>query len=127
LKAAFAGFGKPETDKEAELRLLGRTVEEPENVAVEVRQPSEGYSVATSPVATSPLTASRTRPTSGLIPRPLLRREPVRQLSFRCPVSIAAELRKKAAFNQLEQQEIIIEGIQRVLAELENPPAGWEE
>ena len=38
----------------------------------------------------------------------------------------AAELRRKAAFNQLEQQEIIVEGLMRVLAELESPPAGWE-
>ena len=42
------------------------------------------------------------------------------------PHSIAAELRRKAAFNQLEQQEIIVEGLMRVLAELEPPPAGWE-
>jgi hypothetical protein len=56
----------------------------------------------------------------------LLQREAVRQLSFRCPVSIASELRRKAAFNQLEQQEIIVEGIKRVLRELSDPPPGWE-
>jgi hypothetical protein len=61
------------------------------------------------------------------MPRPLLRREAVRQLSFRCPVSIAAELRRKAAFNQLEQQEIIVEGLRRVLAELPTPPETWED
>jgi hypothetical protein len=61
------------------------------------------------------------------MPRPLLQREAVRQLSFRCPVSLAAALRKKAAYNQLEQQQIIIEGIRRVLAELPEPPADWSE
>jgi hypothetical protein len=50
----------------------------------------------------------------------------VRQLSFRCPVSTAAGLRRKAAFNQWEQQEIIIEGIKRVLIDLPDPPPGWE-
>ena len=68
-----------------------------------------------------------TQPSSqGLTPRPLLQREAVRQLSFRCPVSTAAELKRKAAFNQLEQQEIIVEGIKRVLLELPDPPPGWE-
>ena len=55
----------------------------------------------------------RTEP-GGLVPRPLRHREAVRQLSFRCPVSIATELRRKAGFNQLEQTEIIVEGIKRV-------------
>jgi len=41
-------------------------------------------------------------------------------------VSTAAELKRKAAFNQLEQQEIIVEGIKRVLLELPDPPPGWE-
>ena len=53
-------------------------------------------------------------------------REAVRQLSFRCPVLLASDLRKKAAFNQLEQQQIIVEGIKRVLAELPDPPEGWQ-
>lgn len=66
-------------------------------------------------------------PPPGLMPRPLLHREAVRQLSFRCPVSVASELKRKAAFNQLEQQEIIIEGLKRVLAELPTPPEGWQE
>jgi hypothetical protein len=113
LKAAFTNFNKPEADKEAELKLLGRTVEEQPQAAT---PPTSSYSVATNqpPV------------TGGLIPRPLLQREVVRQLSFRCPNSIAAELRRKAAFNQLEQQQIIVEGIKRVLLELPDPPAGWE-
>jgi hypothetical protein len=64
---------------------------------------------------------------AGLTLRPLLQREAVRQLSFRCPVSLASELRKKAAFNQLEQQQIIVEGIKRVLAELPDPPENWQE
>ncbi len=51
-----------------------------------------------------------------------MQREAVRQLSFRCPVLLASELRRKAAFNQLEQQQIIVEGIKRVLAELRIPP-----
>ena len=52
----------------------------------------------------------RTEP-GGLVPRPLRHREAVRQLSFRCPVSIATELRRKAGFNQLEQPEIIVEAV----------------
>jgi hypothetical protein len=56
-----------------------------------------------------------------------VQREAVRQLSFRCPVSLAGELRKKAAYNQLEQQQIITEGIRRVLAELPDPPVDWTE
>jgi hypothetical protein len=56
-----------------------------------------------------------------------MQREATRQLSFRCGISLSAELRRKAAFNQLEQQQIIIEGLKRVLAELPSPPAGWDE
>jgi hypothetical protein len=56
-----------------------------------------------------------------------MQREATRQLSFRCGISLAAELRRKAAFNQLEQQQIIIEGLKRVLAELPSPPPGWDE
>jgi hypothetical protein len=41
-------------------------------------------------------------------------------------VTLAATLRRKAAFNQLEHQEIIVEGIRRVLNELDDPPPGWE-
>lgn len=132
LKAAFAGF-KRTTDDEAELKLLGRTVSAPNPPQDEppVQQPvvapreiqTTSYQVATS--NTPPLLIEQ-HPNGGLIPRPLRQREPVRQLSFRCPLSIAAELRRKAAFNQLEQQEIIVEGLMRVLAELEPPPAGWE-
>jgi hypothetical protein len=122
LKAAFAKFNKPEADKEAELKLLGRTVEEPTpsvsapTLAPPVTKPADSY-----PIATTRLPAE-----TGLTPRPLLQREAVRQLSFRCPVSIAAGLRRKAAFNQLEQQEIIVEGIKRVLQDLPDPPPGWE-
>lgn len=115
LRAAFTNFNRPEPDKEAELKLLGRTAES--SVPMEPPpqpQPSQSYPVATSMPA-------------GLTPRPLLQREAVRQLSFRCPVSLASELRKKAAFNQLEQQQIIIEGIKRVLAELPAPPENWQE
>lgn len=130
LRAAFSKFNNPDADREAELRLLGRTVEEqgiapvsaspapatPPTQATPSPQPPASY-----PVATDPLP-----PVGGLTPKPLLQREAVRQLSFRCPVSIAAELRRKAAFNQLEQQEIIVEGIKRVLRELPDPPPGWE-
>jgi hypothetical protein len=118
LRAAFTNFNKPETDKDAEMKLLGRTIDEqklpasPAPAQVEL----QNYQVAT----------EQPKHTGGLIPRPLLQREAVRQLSFRCPVSVAAELRRKAAFNQLEQQEIIIEGIKRILAELADPPAGWQ-
>ncbi|MCI0723506.1 MAG: hypothetical protein L0338_31760 [Acidobacteria bacterium] len=114
LKAAFTSF-KPEADKEAERKLLGRTVDEP-------REPAD------LPTVTQIYEVATTQPhvVGGLTPRPLLQREAVRQLSFRCPVSLAAELRRKAAFNQLEHQEIIVEGIKRVLAELSEPPPGWQ-
>jgi hypothetical protein len=108
LKAAFSNFNKLTPDQEAETKLLGRTVEEEKR--------HDSYQIAT-PLPTS---------SGGLIPRPLLQREAVRQLSFRCPLSTAGELKRKAAFNQLEQQEIIVEGIKRVLAELPDPPTGWE-
>ena len=121
LKAAFAGFKKP-ADENAELKLLGRAVGEP---AVE-EQPLQADPPL--PVSHIPLSYQVATPqTSGLQPRPLMQREAVRQLSFRCPVSITAELRRKAAFNQLEQQQIIVEGLKRVLAELPAPPAGWDE
>lgn len=114
LKTAFMNFNKLDADKDAELKLLGRTIEE---VPAPVPAPAaHSYQIAT----TQPATAG------GLTPRPLLHRETVRQLSFRCPISIAGELKRKAAFNQLEQQEIIVEGIKRVLLELPDPPAGWE-
>lgn len=117
LRAAFTNF-KPEADKEAEMKLLGRTVGEApvQRESGQAAASSQSYPVATSQVSQ----------VGGLTPRPLLQREPVRQLSFRCPQSLAAELRRKASFNQLEQQEIIIEGIKRVVAELPAPPPGWE-
>lgn len=131
LKAAFAGF-KRTTDDEAELKLLGRTVSgpNPKQDQSDVQEPTRAtplsdtrsYEVATS----LPANSSEQHSAGGLTPRPLHQREAVRQLSFRCPVSIAAELRRKAAFNQLEQQEIIVEGLMRVLRDLESPPAGWE-
>ena len=112
LKAAFTNFNKPNDDKQAERKLLGRTIEEDRPTPSAQPVLSGSYQQATTP--------------TGLTPRPLVQREAVRQLSFRCPVSIAAELRRKAAFNQLEQQEIIIEGIKRVLMDLTDPPPGWE-
>ena len=132
LKAAFAGF-KRTTDDEAELKLLGRTVSgpNPKQDPPPVQAPAGVTPLpeaSSYPVATSrPTISSEQHYGGGLTPRPMRQREAVRQLSFRCPVSIAAELRRKAAFNQLEQQEIIIEGLMRVLAELESPPAGWED
>jgi hypothetical protein len=116
LKAAFTNFNRPEADKEAELKLLGRTVDSSQAEAAPKDETPQSYQVATSGVAAA----------GGLTPRPLLQREVVRQLSFRCPVPLASELRRKAAFNQLQQQ-IIIEGIKRVLAELPGPPEGWQE
>jgi hypothetical protein len=118
LRAAFTNFNRPESEKEAELKLLGRTVDSPATPEAPKPETPQSY-----PVATSAAPA----PTSGLTPRPLLQREAVRQLSFRCPVQLASELRKKAAFNQLEQQQIIVEGIKRVLAELPDPPDGWQD
>lgn len=122
LRAAFSAF-QSESDKQAEMRLLGRTVEVEKNEEDTVVAPShQSNQVAGSYQAVT----GQVSPSTGLTPRPLLHREPVRQLSFRCGVSLAAELRRKAAFNQLEQQEIIAEGIRRVLAELSEPPPGWQ-
>jgi hypothetical protein len=112
LKAAFTNFNKTDADVEAERKLLGRVIEDDKQSA----QSTDSYPVAT----------YSDHGSGGLTPRPLLQREAVRQLSFRCPVTIAGELKKKAAFNQLEQQEIIVEGIKRVLLELPDPPPNWE-
>ena len=120
LRAAFTNFNRPEAEKEAELKLLGRTVDPPPPPPEPPKpEPPQSYPVATS--------ATPAPATGGLTPRPLLQREAVRQLSFRCPVQLASELRRKAAFNQLEQQQIIVEGIKRVLAELPEPPEGWQD
>ena len=126
LKQAFSRFRKPESDEEAELKLLGRTVEEPPASAPiqapipQIDPPNVvgSYEVAAARPAVH-------EPVSGLTPRPLLQREPERQLSFRCPVSLVAELHRKARYNQLEQQQILKEGLRRVLAELSDPPEGW--
>jgi hypothetical protein len=118
LRAGFANFNRREAEKEAELKLLGRTVDSSQAQPVPTGDAPQSYQVATGAV---PATSG------GLTPRPLLQREAVRQLSFRCPVPLASDLRRKAAFNQLEQQQIIIEGIKRVLAELPDPPEGWQE
>jgi hypothetical protein len=124
LRAAFSNFNRHDAEKEAELKLLGRTVEpvpaEPAPKAAATPEQPQSYPVATG-------SASTNQPVGGLTPRPLLQREAVRQLSFRCPVQLASELRRKAAFNQLEQQQIIVEGIKRVLAELPDPPEGWQD
>lgn len=120
LKAAFSNFRKPESDKDAELKLLGRQVEKDAQAPASSKTQAEADSYQ---IATSSLPAGTP---GGLTPRPLLQREAVRQLSFRCPVSIASELRRKAAYNQLEQQEIIIEGIKRILIDLPDPPSGWQ-
>jgi hypothetical protein len=113
LKAAFSNFNRRNTDAEAEVKLLGREVGTESLPTSEL--PGSYQPATTQPIATS-----------GLVPKPLLQREPVRQLSFRCGISLANELKRKAAFNQLEQQEIIAEGIRRVLEELPDPPADWE-
>ena len=136
LKAAFAGFKKT-ADEEAERKLLGRPVAEPmeETPATAPLALAPSVSPAITPPASDPTLLPQlptsyhvaTSSASGLTPRPLIQREAVRQLSFRCPVSIASELRRKAAFNQLEQQQIIVEGLRRVLAELPSPPVGWDE
>jgi hypothetical protein len=119
LRAAFTNFNRPEAEKEAELKLLGRTVDAaPTPTPTPTTEAPQSYPIATS---SAPATSG------GLTPRPLLQREAVRQLSFRCPVALASELRRKAAFNQLEQQQIIVEGIKRVLAELPDPPEGWQD
>jgi len=117
LRAAFTGFNRSDADGEAELKLLGRTIEKEQPRTISSPPAPGSYEVATSMPTLS---------ATGLTPRPLLQREVVRQLSFRCPVSTAAELKRKASFNQLEQQEIIVEGIKRVLIDLPDPPSGWE-
>jgi len=138
LRAAFSNFNRPEAEKEAELKLLGRQVESTVAEPSPKAETPKSYHVATSQTATDTAPqadpapnpappAPNTAPSSGLTPRPLLQREAVRQLSFRCPVQLASELRRKAAFNQLEQQQIIVEGIKRVLAELPDPPEGWQD
>jgi hypothetical protein len=114
LKAAFTNFNRRTADAEAEVKLLGREVSEPE---LETSQLPATYQVPPSYTAATP---------SPLVPKPLLQREPVRQLSFRCGVSLANELKRKASYNQLEQQEIIAEGIRRVLLELPDPPSDWQ-
>ncbi len=127
LRAAFNSF-RQDAEKEAELKLLGRTVDPtpPETPAKPATNPDpQSYPVATGTGA-SPQTASGPA-VGGLTPRPLLQREAVRQLSFRGPVKPASDLRRKAAFNLLEQQQIIVEGIKRVLAELPDPPQGWQD
>jgi hypothetical protein len=119
LKAAFTNFSRRTPEAEAEVKLLGREVSSPPVETV----PDAGSTTT----ATVQLSGSNPLPvSSNLVPKPLLQREPVRQLSFRCPVSLATELRRKAAFNQLEQQEIIAEGIRHVLQTLPDPPPGWE-
>ncbi len=120
LKAAFRDFAQADSDKEAELKLLGRAIEPGRDTPKATAERPHSYPVATTEV----LGSYNSNP---LIPRPLLQREPVRQLSFRCPVSLTSELRLKSTFNQLEQQQIIIEGLRRVLAELSAPPEGWQE
>ena len=79
LKAAFTNFNKPDADKGAELKLLGRTIDEERPTP----PTPDSYQVAT---------PKNEAPAGGLTPRPLLKREAVRQLSFRCPVSTATEL-----------------------------------
>lgn len=128
LKQAFAHLLKPDEDEQAERKLLGRTIAHAQTEAIGPNEEQgvieDSYQVATSNVRELRQPSSLDVP-SGLTPRPLLQREPERQLSFRCPVSLAAELQRKARFNQLEQQQILKEGLKRVLAELSEPPEGW--
>jgi hypothetical protein len=127
LKQAFAHMRKPEEDQEAERKLLGRIIEPAQaeaNGPPDDRMSAAGsYQVATSKPPER--YQDQSGALSGLTPRPLLQREPERQLSFRCPLSLVAELQRKARFNQLEQQQILKEGLKRVLAELSDPPEGW--
>lgn len=133
LRSAFSHFSKP-AEIDAERKLLGRDAETPPQTTQKTEdsgKESQGrevvamtHTLATTPVVDSYATAINELPR--LMPRPVLAREPVRQLSFRCPQSAAFELRRKAAFNQLEQQEILLEGLRRVLAELADPPPGWQ-
>jgi hypothetical protein len=130
LKTAFAGFKRPAPDEEAEQKLLGRTLTEPETATMGGAVAGAAPALTSPPAAASPANSyqlATSSPVGGLTPRPLMQREATRQLSFRCAVSLAAELRRKAAFNQLEQQQIIIEGLKRVLSELPSPPPGWDE
>lgn len=125
LKQAFAAFRRPDEDEAAERKLLGRTIETPPVEAVPVIE-NQSLAVSSYQVATSQMVAAAApAPLTGLTPRPMLQREPEKQLSFRCPVSLASELQRKARFNQLEQQQILKEGLRRVLAELADPPDGW--
>ena len=123
LMHAFSRFRKPEDNEEDERKLLGRLSEDSASEvfasSTAIEDVSGSYQVASE-------RKGLIEPGSGLVPRPLLQREPERQLSFRCPVSLANELQRKARFNQLEQRQIIQEGLKRVLAELSDPPEGWQ-
>src|SRR5215831_12620721 len=93
LKAAFSKFNNPDADREAELRLLGRTVGEQGSPAAPPSNPPPAVAApSVQPVGNYPVATSSLPAIGGLTPKPLLQREAVRQLSFRCPVSIASEL-----------------------------------
>ena len=62
LRAAFSNFNRPESEKEAELKLLGRTVEPAAPEAPPKPEISQSYQVATSSAAPTPAPPSRTPP-----------------------------------------------------------------
>jgi hypothetical protein len=126
LKTAFAHLRKAGDDEEAEQKLLGRTTAATQNQTAQSSADGVKYLPATYQLPAIQPARSSGAP-GGLSPRPLLQqREAERQLSFRCPISLASELQRKAKFNQLEQQEIIKEGLRRVLSELIDAPEGWQ-
>ena len=49
LRAAFSNFNRPDTEKEAEFKLLGRTVEPAAPEPPPKPEPPQSYQVATSP------------------------------------------------------------------------------
>ena len=135
VKAAFSSYRRAE-DAEAERKLLGRPVEEPESSQLSGNQDAQPAMIglqltqqSTTGQHSSKLPATSALPviTTGLQPRPRSEPEPTTQMSFRIPRSLARLFRRKAKYNQLEQQEIMTEILRRALLELPDPPADWVE
>jgi hypothetical protein len=137
LKSAFSSYRRPE-DADAERKLLGRTVDEDEAANVNVASPQDATtSISHEAIPRQPAAALSSQylsptyqlPTtpSGLHPRPKTVIEPTTQMSFRVPLSLARLFRRKAKYNQLEQQEIIAEVLKRAVAELPDPPPDWND
>ena len=131
VKQTFTSYKRAE-DVKAEKQLLGRVVDDPEPTGVDAtlyisnkgepnndRSPTQGTGSSRLPPTFPPML--------GLNPRPKATVEPTTQMSFRIPLSLARQFRRKARYNQLEQQEIIAEVLRLALAGLPDPPVDWNE